>query len=109
MTGLPGFVQPRAELRAKCDHPFGQQASTLGNRWLMRMVRTMGGRRPRTMIAYLEEYRTIYRGRGIPALYDAEIFALATTPCGSEEADQRGSEGRHEHRRALQRLAVSGP
>jgi len=42
------------------------------------------------MIAYLEEYRTIYRGRGIPALYDAEIFALATTPRDPEEADARG-------------------
>jgi len=56
------------------------------------------------MIAYLEEYRTIYRGRGIPALYDAEIFALATTPCGSEEADQRGDP---ELKRQLETMAKS--
>lgn len=83
-TGLDTFVLNLATLLSKHDHAFANGAAARINQWWMSLTQVMAKRRPEVKLSYIREYRTVYRGRGLPVLYDGEIFARA---CGPEDEE----------------------
>ena len=97
-AGLDAFVLNLATLLSKHDHPFANGAAARINQWWMSLTQVMAKHRPDVKLAYIREYRTVYRGRGLPALYDGEIFARA---CGPEDAERATKEPQGDHYNAL--------
>ena len=57
----------------RSEHKFATKAASLIMEWFMRGCAAMEAWGVLAVLFYFEEYLRVYRGRGLPVLYDAEI------------------------------------
>ena len=70
---LHSFVMGACGALNRSEHRFATKAASLIMEWFMRGCAAMEAWGALAVLYYFEEYLRVYRGRGLPVLYDAEI------------------------------------
>ena len=70
---LHSFVMGTCGALNRSEHRFATKAASLIMEWFMRGCAAMEAWGALAVLYYFEEYLRVYRGRGLPVLYDAEI------------------------------------